>query len=360
MAHAHYMYPTTFLNLHIKNTRKNSYTRKDLDFYDNQEFFDLLAMKSILTKEELHKMSLRSQEGYLFINQSLYPPQQIRRLIDKRTHFGLMYCPKCLETDEIPYWRKKWRYFFYTACPKHKIFLTDRCWHCYKPIKLLKMELTNKIKFCSNCGADLGLTDTHQDNTPDDYGLESIRWFEEGLERGYFEINGQKVWSVMFFHIFCRLYYLLDRKQDLVLKNFSKLDEYKSICKKLEVYNSKKASAIYKTFYVNSMIYHLFQNFPFNFLDFIELNHLTYREFTHGLKYIPFWYELMLKELIPKENKIGRRISASEVIGAINYLKRQNKIVNQKNVAEVVGCHFTIHKEFVSFYKMLITEIKRY
>lgn len=112
MAHAHYMYPTTFLNLHIKNTRKNSYTRRDLDFYNDKEFFQLLSMKSILLKEELFKMSLRSQEGYLFINQSLYPPQQIRRLIDKRTHHGLMYCPKCLEEDEIPYWRKSGDTFF--------------------------------------------------------------------------------------------------------------------------------------------------------------------------------------------------------------------------------------------------------
>lgn len=248
---------------------------------------------------------------------------------------------------------KKWRYFFYTACPKHKIFLTDRCWHCYKPIKLLKMKQTDKIKYCNNCGADLSLTETYQDNLPDEYGIEAIKWFEEGLDRGYFEINGQRGWSVMFFHIFCRFYYLLDIGQDLVLPNFLKLNEYKKICEKHEVYNSKKASAIYKTFYVNSMIYHLFQNFPFNFLDFIESNHLTYREFTHGLKYIPFWYESLLHELVPKQNKIGRVINKSEVIGAIKYLKSQGKVVNQLNVANIIGCHFTIHKGFVNSYKKI-------
>lgn len=225
------MYPTTFLNLHLKNTRQNSYSRKDIDFYNNEDFFYRLNAKSILTKAEIINMSLRSQEGYLFINQSLYPPHQIRRLIDKRTHNGLMYCPKCLKEDGISYWRKKWRYFFYTACPKHKIFLTDRCWHCYNPIKLLRTDLTKGIKYCHNCGADLSLTETYQDNRPNSYGLEAIKWFENGLNNSYFEINGEKVWSVMFFHIFCRLYYLLDRKNDLVLNNFPKLDEYFSICK---------------------------------------------------------------------------------------------------------------------------------
>lgn len=356
MAHAHYMYPTTFLNLHIKNTRKSSYTRRDLDFYNNQEFFDLLGMKTVLTKEELHKMSLRSQEGYLFINQGLYPPHQIRRLIDKRTHYGLMYCPKCLHEDEIAYFRKKWRYFFYTACPKHKIFLTDRCWHCYKPIKLMQSKVKSEVKFCSHCGTDLSLTETYQDNRPERYGLEAVKWFEDGLNKGYFEINGQKVWSVMFFHIFCKLFYLLDQKQDLVLEGFPLLDKYKTVCKKLEHYNSKKANAIYKLFYVNSMIYYLFQNYPYNFLDFIESNHLTHREFTHELKYIPFWYEDILKNLVPKQNKIGREISKSEVIGAINYLQNQGKIVNQKNVGEVVGCHFSIHKGFRQIYKNTLSQ----
>lgn len=345
------MYPTTFLNLYLKNTRRNSYTRKDVDFYNNKELFDLLNSKSILSQKELLNMSLRSMEGYLFINQSLYPPHQIRRLVDKRTHYGLMYCPKCLEEDAVPYWRKKWRYFFYTVCPKHNIFLTDRCWHCYSPIKLFKMKQVDKIKYCNNCGADLSLTDTTQNSIPNKYGIQAVKWSEKGLKDGYFEINGQKVWSVMFFHIFCKLFYILDKKQDLYLSGFPMLDEYKRICKKLGTYNSKKANAIYKSFYVNSMVYHLFQNFPFNLLNFIESNHLTYRNFTHGLKYKPFWYENMLLELIPKQNKIGREISEKEVLGAIRYLKKEGRIVNQLNVAELLGCHFTIHKGFVNLYK---------
>lgn len=358
MAHAHYMYPTTFLNLHIKNTRKNSYTRRDLDFYNNQEFFDILSSKSILSKDELLNMSLRGDEGYLFINQSLYPPHQIRRLIDKRTHNGLLYCPKCLEEDKIAYFRKKWRYFFYTACPKHKIFLTDRCWHCYKPIKLLKLKEELSLKHCHNCAANLSLTYTYRDNVPNEYGIEAIHWFEEGFNKGYFEINGEKVWSVMFFHIFCRLHYLLDRKQDLVFDSFPMIEKYRRVCEKLKLYNSKKVSVIYKTFYVNTMIYHLFQNYPYNFLDFIEQNKLTYREFTHGLKCIPFRYEKFLLELIPKQNKVGRIITKSEILGAINYLEKEGKVVNQLNVSKIIGCHPTIHKGFNKLYKSVKERIK--
>lgn len=71
------------------------------------------------------------------------------------------------------------------------------------------------------------------------------------------------------------------------------------------------------------------------------------------MKYIPFWYENLLYELILKQNKIGREISEKEVIGAIKYLKSQGKIVNQLNISEIIGCHFTIHKGFVRIYKNL-------
>ena len=55
-----------------------------------------------MTKEDIFKMSLRSEEGYLFsCNNCLYPPLQIRKLTDKRTHNGLMYCPKCLAEDKM-------------------------------------------------------------------------------------------------------------------------------------------------------------------------------------------------------------------------------------------------------------------
>ncbi len=106
-----------FLSLYVKK-EGNSIARNDLDFLYDEKLFEVLVNKSNLIKEDIFKMSLRSEEGYLYscnIN-SLYPPNQIRKLVDKRKHYGLMYCPKCLAEDEIPYFRKEWRYQFYNMC----------------------------------------------------------------------------------------------------------------------------------------------------------------------------------------------------------------------------------------------------
>ena len=51
------------------------------------------------------------------------------------------------------------------------------------------------------------------------------------------------------------------------------------------------------------------------------------------------------------ENKKGREIAESEVLGAIKYLKSINERINIINVAEVVGCHPSIHKGFNKIYK---------
>ena len=61
----------------------------------------------------------------------------------------------------------------------------------------------------------------------------------------------------------------------------------------------------------------------------------------------------MIGKIVPIENKIGREISESEVIGAIKYLESIGERVNVINVAEVIGCNPSIHKGFNRIYKQL-------
>ncbi|XPV68811.1 MAG: TniQ family protein [Halarcobacter sp.] len=346
---------SSFISLFIRH-QGSTIARADIDFLYDEKLFKQLARKSHLSDKEIYQMSLRSEEGHLFIcsENGLYPPFQIRKLTDKRTHHALMYCPKCLAEEKIPYFRKKWRYNFYNACPKHKIFLTDRCWRCYTKIEFPKIKHLKELCFCYNCEKDLRETITISIQSNHKYGLKAIEWFEKGLNKGYFIINKQKVKSVFIFESFTKLRFLLGKKQKLDLEAFPLIEEYKDICKKLEKYNSKKALSIYKEFVLTSMVYYLFQNYPNNLIDFSKQNHFTHRDFVHGFKDIPFWYKELIDEIIPMQNKIGRVISESEVLGAIKYLKNQKKVVNQLNVAEVVGCHFTIHKGFIKIYKRII------
>ncbi len=344
---------STFLSLFVKR-EGNRISSIDIDFLYNEKLFNKLALKSNLTVKEILDLSLRSEEGYLFAcNDCLYPPKQIRKLKDKRTHNGLMFCPKCLAEDNIPYFRKQWRYLFYNACPKHKILLTDRCWCCYNEIKFSKINHMNKLSYCSYCENDLSTTTIIHLQSNYKYGLKAIKWFEKGLHKGYFIINHKKVASLFVFESFTQLTFLLDRKENLVLDKFPMITEYKNLCKKLEHYNSKKINSIKKDFILTSMVYFLFQNFPNNFIQFAQDNKLTHRDFTHGFKETSYWYKKILNEIIPIQNRTGREISEREVIEAIKYLQNLNIQVTQEAVANIVGCHYTIHKRFVKIYKKL-------
>jgi len=356
-AFAHGMTLNNFFSHFIRHDG-TALTRTDLDFQYRPKLIQNIFKSSNLPIETIQNMSLRSEEGYLYISDGLYPPKAIRKLIDKRTHFGLMYCPLCLEEDKHPYYRKQWRYLFYNACPKHGIYLKDRCGICFENIKLKNMPIKNQIIFCHNCGRDLRLTRPVKVQNNHRYGLEAIKWFEDGLKNGFFTINNQKVRSLFVFQAFTNLQYLINRQKHLVLDDFQMFEDYKKLCKKLKHYNSKKCGPIYRDFFMTSIIYYLFQNYPYNLQKFALDNSLTHRDFTHGFQNIPFWYKKMIDEVIPMQNKIGREISESEVLGAINYLKKLEKNITQESVAEVVGCHFTIHKGFVRIYKNITSYLR--
>lgn len=345
---------SVFLSLFVRH-EGSAISRTDIDFLYDEKFLEQLARKSGLSQKDIYNMSLRSEEGYLFIcSDCLYPPKQVRKLLDKRTHYGLMYCPKCLAEDSIPYFRKQWRYTFYNVCIKHKCYLTDRCWKCYKPIKLGKLQPDQDLSICSSCGYDLTKTIvTTMQSSEEKYGLKVTKWFESGLKKGYFKINHQKVPSVSIFESYTHLVALLDRKEKLILDNFPLYFQYKVICKELSKYSSRKMILVKKQFILSAMVYHLFQNFPKNLIDFANQNDLTHRDFVHGFHDIPFLYKDMIDRYIPLQNTIGREISESEVAGAIKFLKSEGKIVNQKNVADIVGCHFTKNKGYVKIYKVI-------
>ncbi|MDN5064819.1 TniQ family protein [Aliarcobacter butzleri] len=343
-----------FLTLFVKK-EGNQVSRRDLDFIFDEKFLENLASKSNLKKEDIFQMSLRSEEGYLFsCNDCLYPPLQIRKLTDKRTHNGLMYCPKCLAEDKIPYFRKKWRYQFYNACPKHKVFLTDRCWRCYEKINFAKIKHFKEICICHKCKKDFRENLVIKINSNFEYGLKAISWFEKGLKDGYFIIDDEKINSLYVFESFTALRSIVDKKNELNLVDFPLIEEYKIICEKLEKYNSKKALSIQKEFLLTSLVFYLFEEFPNNLLNFVNKNKLTHRDFIHGFKDISFWYKKMIDKIIPMENKIGREINESEVIGAIKYLESVGERINIINVAEIVGCHPSIHKGFNKIYKSLV------
>lgn len=74
--------------------------------------------------------------------------------------FGQQFCPECLATDAIPYFRKQWRVALFTYCPEHRIELHDACPGCGNPVVIFRGDFGCELKdarpiyVCHACGYD--------------------------------------------------------------------------------------------------------------------------------------------------------------------------------------------------------------
>lgn len=69
---------------------------------------------------------------------------------------GQQYCPMCISTDTIPYFRLHWRFAWQTGCEWHNCALADRCWNCAAPIEPHRlMADAIHVAICPTCKADL-------------------------------------------------------------------------------------------------------------------------------------------------------------------------------------------------------------
>lgn len=70
------------------------------------------------------------------------------------------YCPRCLETDPIPYFRIHWRFACWLYCPDHACVMSDSCPECHGFVRL-PVSLVNagpkgagiaELSECAVCG----------------------------------------------------------------------------------------------------------------------------------------------------------------------------------------------------------------
>lgn len=110
--------PATFVNLYLPRWKNVIWTR-DLDMWADRELLEALSIKSRCAYDDLYDLTLRSYEGYLA--ETITPKTRnpfIQNLVNCcriKIGNGLRFCPECLRTDAIPYFRKKWRLSFTTA-----------------------------------------------------------------------------------------------------------------------------------------------------------------------------------------------------------------------------------------------------
>lgn len=76
---------------------------------------------------------------------------------NRRTSGGIQFCPLCLKTDAIPYFRVKWRFAWTVVCDEHSVMLCDRCPACFAPIDFYHGGAIMRVRLshCKHCDFNL-------------------------------------------------------------------------------------------------------------------------------------------------------------------------------------------------------------
>lgn len=338
LALAHLADPTTFINLYLPAWKNILWTR-DIDVSADDSLLSALSDKSGIEHEELFRHTLRAYEGYLAetINPNVRNPfiQSLGSRGRIKTGYGIRFCPICLREDQHPYFRRRWRLSFSTACISHKCFLIDRCPNCGSPITLYRSLWGKEFPVCMRCHLDFRAAKPESIEVAS-YGLEAIRMLYEILQTGIFCFGERYAYSFLFFRVL-RQYIRITKFQCYTRG----LLDHEVVAQRIALKAEKRRQNLIedipltKQYLLFSGLMKLFESFPCRVVEFCKLHGLRRTDLTRDVRYIPFFH-LEIANMFSGES---HPISLEEVNSATEYVLRQRGTVCREWVAKLMGVY---------------------
>lgn len=294
----------------------------------DSEILETLARRTAIPSETAQAMLLNAYAGSLYTTnkiakldgRSLFEDRPWVMPVDpglKTKQFGLQFCPQCLQEDEDPYFRRRWRLAFITLCETHGELLHDRCPKCGERVNLEARSLAIKIKlqrgalaYCFHCNYDLRNTrHTEAQSIVTHDEIDFQRFLLNVLNRGWVQLPGSGlVYSHLYFEVLHKLLRMLS-------VGFCKTLYRESICKYFDIPNLE-ISLQHSHRYIESlnvserrallgMVSLLLKGWPDGFITFCKASQSVWYgeslEYLDGsikwsgplfeyMEDIPFWY----------------------------------------------------------------------
>ena len=164
LAHGHGLKVQTFCNLIFGNRRQ--VWNRDIDRLAPDWLVEALALHTGTPMEVARRTTLQVFEGTLYPHfhpsGTLLWIQSMKMYHRQREGLGQQYCPACLATDAVPYFRKTWRVSLKTYCLRHGCYLLDRCHACGASVAFHRVDIDRDeteeaaLSRCHRCGESLG------------------------------------------------------------------------------------------------------------------------------------------------------------------------------------------------------------
>ncbi len=336
IAYRHKTDPVSFANLYLPDWKFILWSR-DFDTTADWKLLEALSYKSRQSIEALYSLTLRSYEGFLAEELTDKTRNLLVQPLVNYSHtkvgYGLRYCPLCLREDEKPYFRRKWRLSFSTACVKHSCFLLDRCTACSTPLTLSKLHDDRPVFHCYRCGHEYAKSETEPVDGGS-YGLEAIASLHRILDHGFFHTGDMWTYSFAFFSVLKQLvkvaYWWGKTEGFLDHEVMTGKIAYLSGRPRLNLIENIPLKEQYLLF---SGLMRLFEDFPSRLIRFCETNKVRKTDLTKDMHSVPFWYSNVAERF----NGEYCAISPEEVSSVITYLKDRRIPISAAKVSRLVG-----------------------
>jgi Zn ribbon nucleic-acid-binding protein len=330
----------TFSKLYLPNIEL---WNRDIDKSASDDLIFLLSKYTKKNITDIFFSTLKSYESYLY--ECHIPNSHAKWILPlgiyhrKRLHNGLVLCPLCLKEDNVPYYRKEWRLAFNVICTKHKIRMIDKCINCNSVIAFHRNDFKNRnyattspITECYKCGFDLIQSPTEAENNSN--FIDFISLLHTTLKNGFLILNDRFIYSHMYFEVLHQLFKILslDRHGAKLRKI---IESYSGITYKPNSSNKKIIELFPLANRINIlyMLESLMQNWPDNFIQTCLKAGISKCRVERDFKYSPFWFQIVIDKL----NKKNHSSSLEEIQTIINYLNKNNLLINKKSINKLLG-----------------------
>lgn len=324
---------------------------RDIDVLAPGYVLEAIQRISGCTEDQVRGTTLKAFEGRIFeeintggINHWILSLGIKHR---NRTLKSLMFCPKCLEEDEKPYFRRSWRLGFIIICLKHKCFLKVECDHCHSVIAPHRSDMLFRSTFtesdlmvkCWKCGFDLRLVSSTGIIENDLYEFQNQ--LEQTLKNGWCSWSGNdSMNSVVFFEGLHQVASgLISKKTRNKIQELSYDDKIVSIEKLSLDYRHK----------LMAYLSHVLNDWPNKFISHAIACNFRYSDLKRDTDILIYWYELVLKFNVKSKN---HWVSDEEKRSIVNVLESRQSYFTNKDFKELSGKYVSEYVQSIRLYKI--------
>lgn len=320
---------------------------RDVDRHPQPALLEILAHHTGQSIAALHAMTLAAYEGVLFEHLShvgkatwILPVGVFHRT---RRRAGLQFCPRCLEEDSIPYYRRSWRLALYAMCERHLCVMRENCPRCSATVAFYrhgigrgKEVLLHNLRLCHKCQFDLGRAKSFIPNWPDIKSLNNFKKILEQFEYGCWphEISTSP-FGVLYFQGIRTLVSVINGRNGLRLRQL--------LSRSIGVDIGQGASRLGLDFeYLPAAerlnlllaVIWLMEGWPARFVAICTEASFTRSRLAEEVSALPFWLAQVADHFLDNRLVLPSR---EEVISACTYLLSSQQEVSPQSLGSLMG-----------------------